>query len=312
MSAILHGGHGFRMRGHMKRKISLRKRQIIFAWMCVLPVLFIRGWTTIYPVLKMFYYSFLDYDLIRRTKQFAGFANFRKLAKNQQFLESLSFTVKFTGISMCAIIVLGIALALLLKQEFRGRKLIRTIALIPWGLSTIVVSIAALWAFDDSYGIINDMIRRIGFSGYHFTWLADKTGAQVAVILVNIWKNVSFFAVIMLAAFQGVPAELFESAKIDGAGNWKILTRVTMPYVMRTFIMMIIFVGVSQINSFEIVYAMTKGGPGTTTSLLAYRLYMEATKNMNYGMASAITMVMFLVTAVYGLIGLKLYRKVDY
>ena len=296
----------------MRKKVSLSKRKIFFAWMCVLPVLLIRGWTTIYPVLTMFYYSFLDYDLIRRTRKFAGLLNFRKLTKNEQFLESLSFTVKFTVISIIAIIVLGIALALLLKQEFGGRKLIRTIALIPWGLSTIVVSIAALWAFDDTYGIVNDLIRRIGFSGYHFTWLADKSGAQIAVIVVNIWKNGSFFAIIMLAAFQGIPVELFESAKIDGANHWKILFHVSLPYVMRTFIMMVIFVGVSQINSFEIVYAMTKGGPGTTTSLLAYRLYMEATKNMNYGMASAITVVMFLVTAIYGVIGLKIYRKVDY
>ena len=227
-------------------------------------------------------------------------------------MESLSFTAVFTIVSVAAIIVLGIALALLLKQEFAGRKLIRTIALIPWGLSMIVVSIAALWAFDDTYGIVNDLIRRIGFEGFHYSWLVDKTGAQVAVIIVNIWKNVSFFGIIMLSAFQGIPGELFESAKMDGAGSWKILFHVSLPYVMRTFIIMIIFIGVSQINSFEIVYAMTKGGPGTTTSLLAYRLYMEATKNMNYGMASAITVVMFLVTAVYGLIGLKLYRKIDY
>ncbi len=296
----------------MKRKITLNGRKTIFAWICILPVLIIRLWTTAYPVVAMSYYSLLDYDLIRRKKEFAGLMNFKNLLKNKQFLESLSFTVTFTVVSISFIIVLGIALALLMKQNFGGRKLIRTVALIPWGLSMIVVSIAALWAFDDTYGIVNDLIRRIGFSGYHFTWLADKTGAQVAVIIVNIWKNVSFFAIIMLAAFQGIPGELFESARIDGASNWKILFHVSLPYVMRTFIIMIIFVGVSQINSFEIVYAMTKGGPGTTTSLLAYRLYMEATKNMNYGMASAITVVMFLITAIYGIIGLRIYRKVDY
>lgn len=296
----------------MKKKLTLNKRKIIFAWLCILPVLLIRAWTTIYPVGTMFYYSLLDYDLIRRTKTFGGLINFKELTQDKQFLESLSFTAVFTIVSVAAIIVLGIALALLLKQEFAGRKLIRTIALIPWGLSMIVVSIAALWAFDDTYGIVNDLIRRIGFEGFHYSWLVDKTGAQVAVIIVNIWKNVSFFGIIMLSAFQGIPGELFESAKMDGAGSWKILFHVSLPYVMRTFIIMIIFIGVSQINSFEIVYAMTKGGPGTTTSLLAYRLYMEATKNMNYGMASAITVVMFLVTAVYGLIGLKLYRKIDY
>lgn len=302
----------FERREKMIKKITLSKRKILFAWICILPILLIRAWTTVYPVITMFYYSLLDFDLIRRTKEFAGLQNFKKLTTNKQFLESLSFTVIFTTISILFIIILGIGLALLLKQNFNGRKLIRTISLIPWGLSMIVVSIAALWAFDDTYGIVNDLIRRIGFSGYHFNWLSDKTGAQVAVIIVNIWKNVSFFGIIMLAAFQGIPGELFESAKIDGASNWKILFNISLPYVMKTFIIMIIFIGVSQINSFEIVYAMTKGGPGTTTSLLAYRLYMEATKNMNYGMASAITVVMFLVTAVYGIAGLSLYRKVDY
>lgn len=296
----------------MLRKLTLTKRKILFAWLCILPVLLIRAWTTIYPVVTMFYYSLLDYDLIRRTKKFAGLLNFKKLTTNKQFLESLSFTAVFTVLSILAIIVLGIGLALLLKQNFGGRKLIRTVSLIPWGLSMIVVSIAALWAFDDTYGIVNDLIRRIGFAGYHFSWLSDKSGAQIAVIMVNIWKNVSFFGIIMLAAFQGIPGELFESAKIDGANDWKILFHVSLPYVMRTFIIMIIFIGVSQINSFEIVYAMTKGGPGTSTSLLAYRLYMEATKNMNYGMASAITVVMFLATAVYGAVGLSIYRKVDY
>ena len=152
----------------MLKKLTLTKRKILFAWICILPVLLIRAWTTIYPVVTMFYYSLLDYDLIRRTKKFAGLLNFKKLTTNKQFLESLSFTLVFTVVSLLAIIVLGIGLALLLKQNFGGRKLIRTIALIPWGLSMIVVSIAALWAFDDTYGIINDLIRRIGFAGYLF------------------------------------------------------------------------------------------------------------------------------------------------
>ena len=226
----------------MLKKLTLTKRKILFAWICILPVLLIRAWTTIYPVVTMFYYSLLDYDLIRRTKKFAGLLNFKKLTTNKQFLESLSFTLVFTVVSLLAIIVLGIGLALLLKQNFGGRKLIRTIALIPWGLSMIVVSIAALWAFDDTYGIINDLIRRIGFAGYHFNWLSDRSGAQISVIMVNIWKNVSFFGIIMLAAFQGIPGELFESAKIDGANDWKILFHVSLPYVMRTFIIMIIFI----------------------------------------------------------------------
>ena len=99
----------------MLKKLTLTKRKILFAWICILPVLLIRAWTTIYPVVTMFYYSLLDYDLIRRTKKFAGLLNFKKLTTNKQFLESLSFTLVFTVVSLLAIIVLGIGLALLLK-----------------------------------------------------------------------------------------------------------------------------------------------------------------------------------------------------
>jgi len=293
-------------------RFTLGQKRIALAWMFIAPVVLIRLWTTLYPVLTVFYYSFLEYDLIMQRKEFAGLFNYVNLQYNQAFLDSISFTLIFTIVSVVCIVIIGTLLALLLKENFGGRKLIRTVTLIPWGLAMIIVAIAGQWMFDNSYGIVNDLIRRIGFSDFSFAWLANVRGGQVAVIIMNVWKNTSFFAIIMLAAFQGVPMELYESAKIDGASSVGIFFRITMPYVMGTFILMAIFIGVWQINSFEIVYAMTRGGPGNATSLLSYRLFIEATKNMNYGAASAITVVMFLFTAIYGLLGLSVYRKVDY
>ena len=293
-------------------KMGLSQKYIFMCWLFVLPVLLFRMLTSLYPIITAFYYSLLDYDLIARTKEFGGLINFMRLTENQAFLDSLSFTFRFTVFSLCGIIVFGTSLALLLKQDFGGRKILRTVALIPWGLPTIIVAIAGSWAFNDSFGIVNDMIRRIGFSEFSFGWLSSNTGAQAAVIMVNIWKNTPFFAIMMLAAFQGIPNELFESARIDGASATRIFIKISMPYVMRTFILAIIFVGIWQINSFEIVYGMTRGGPGFATSLLSYRLFMEATRNLNYGMASAIASVMFMITAAFGAIGLYLYRKVDY
>lgn len=294
------------------RRFTMSHRKLAMAWVFILPVLLVRLLTTGYPILSVFYYSVLDYDLIRQKKEWGGLVNFKALLKNTAFKESLSFTVLFTLVSMLSIVVLGVALALLLKTNFRGRKLIRTVSLIPWGMPMIVVSIAASWVFNDTYGIVNDLIRRLFVEDFHLAWLSQATTAKIAVIIVNVWKSTPFFAIMMLSAFQGVPGELYESAKIDGAGAVTTFFRITMPYVMRTFLIMLIFNGIGQINSFEVVYAMTRGGPGSSTSLLAYRLYMEATKNMNYGMASAITVVMFSVTAIYALVLLFFYRKVDY
>ena len=294
------------------KRLNLGQKKIVLAWLFIAPVVLTRMLTTLYPMLTAFYYSFLDYDLIRQRREPGGLINFINLRYNPAFWDSLSFTLIFTVSSMLFIILLGTPLALLLKQNFAGRRLLRTVILVPWGLAAIVISIAGFWIFNDVYGIVNDMIRRIGFSDFSFAWLAHPTGARVAVIIVNVWRNTPFFAIIMLAAFQGVPLELYESAKMDGANSLIIFFRITMPYVLGTFILTTIFVGIWQINSFEIVYAMSRGGPGNATSLLAYRIYLEATRSLNFGTASAISVILFGITSIYAVFGLSLFRKIDY
>jgi multiple sugar transport system permease protein len=292
-------------------KMSLPKRLAMISWLFILPVVIIRLLTTVYPVISVFYYSALDYDLINRTKSFNWFKNFPKMFGDITVQQSIGFTLKYTFICILAIVVLGTALALLLKYNFKGRKFLRTTVLIPWGMPMIIICMAGRWIFNDTYSIVNDLIRRID-PGFHYSWLSEPSGAQAAAIILNVWKNTPFFAIIMLAAFQGVPGELYEAARIDGAGGVRILFSVMLPYVMRTLIMTAIFVGVAQINSFDIAYAMTRGGPGSSTSLIAYRLYLVATKNMDYGYASALSVAMFGFTAIYGAIGLYLHNKVDY
>lgn len=293
-------------------RISLQKRLVVISWLFILPVLLLRALTTVFPVVSVFYYSTLDYDLIKRTKAFTGLTNFSKILTDTMARQSIGFTLMNTFVSLGLIMVLGVGLGLLLKYEFRGRKVLRTTVLIPWGMPMIIFCMAGRWMFNDTYSIINDMIRRLFDANFHYSWLAEARGARVAVIILNIWKNTPFFAIIMLAAFQGIPGELYESARMDGAGGITILFRIMLPYVQRTLIMTAVFVGVAQINSFDIAYALTSGGPGTSTSLLAYRLYLVATKNLDYGYASALSVVMFLFTAVYGAIGLWLHNRVDY
>lgn len=295
-----------------RRRSSLQRRIILTAWVFVLPVLAIRVLTTVYPVIQVFYYSLLDYDLINRTKDFTGLDNFAKIFTDITVQQGLAFTLQYTFISIALIVVLGIGLALLMKVEFKGRKLIRTTALLPWGMPMIVICMGGRWIFNDTYSIINDMIRRLINPNFHYSWLAETNGAKAAAIILNVWKNTPFFGIMMLAAFQGIPDELYEAARIDGAGDVRILFDIMLPYVMKTMVMTIIFVGVSQFNSFDIAYAMTRGGPGSSTALIAYRLYLVATKNMDYGYASALSVVMFAFTAIFGSIGLYVSNKIDY
>ena len=277
------------------RRLKNPKR---FLWMLVLPALIVRALTMLYPLLVTFYYSFLDYRVTRQIKVWGGFKNYVKFFQDPAVASTLGFTVKFTVFSMIFIIALGIALGLLLNVKFRGKPFLRSIALIPWAMPTIVIGIAMKWGFNDTYGFVNDLISRVTGAPFAFSWLSNGFGAQFAVILVDVWKNVPFFAIMVLAGLQNIPDELYEAAHVDGAGQWRRFINITLPGLGRTLGTMGLFFTLWRITSFDLVYAMTSGGPGSLTSLISYKLMLESVKTLNYGYASSIAVILFLVMIV--------------
>ena len=220
------------------------------------------------------------------------------------------FRSLFTVVSIFFHIILGIGLALVLNIKFRGRKFLRSIVLIPWAIPTIVAGIAAQWAFNDTYGLVNDIIRRF-VHGFSHSWMVDVYSAQFAVIVVDIWKDTPFFAILILAGLQNIPQELYEAAKIDGANSIGLFTRITLPHIKRLIIILTIFFTLWRLTGFELVYSMTRGGPGAATSLLSYRILIEAFRNLNYGYASSIAVLLSLIMVVVALLGLFAQRKID-
>lgn len=290
----------------------MKKKKLILAWALVLPALLIRGITIIYPLIATAWYSLLNYKMISRTKNFIGLGNYTKLFKDMAIIDSVKFTLLFTVVSVVMIMALGVLLSLILNIKFRGKKFLRSIVLIPWAIPTIVVGIAAQWAFNDTYGFVNDIISRLTFSDCNFSWLVNPTTAQLAVIIVDVWKNVPYFAIMVLAALQSVPEELYESAQIDGAGRIKSFLNITVPHIKGVLITMGLFFTLWRLTSFDLVYSMTQGGPGSKTSLISYKITTEAFKNLNFGYASAISMVLFFIMVIVAAFGLKLQKKIDY
>lgn len=294
------------------KKISIKRRKTVVAWLMILPAVLWRTATILYPMITTAWYSLLDYKMITRTKEFAGLKNYVKLFNDPAIRDSIRFTLVFTVISVISIMILGILLALMLNVKFKGKKFLRSIVLIPWAMPTIVIAIAGQWAFNDTYGFVNDIISRLTQHSCNFAWLVNPIGAQAAVIIVDVWKNVPFFAIMVLAALQSVPSELYESAAMDGAGAVKRFFTITMPHVKSVLITMGLFFTLWRLTSFDIVYAMTQGGPGAKTSLISYKITTEAFKNLNYGYASAISMLLFIVMVIVASGGLKLQKKIDY
>jgi multiple sugar transport system permease protein len=295
--------------GSEPKRRRIKKGRLL--WMFVLPALLLRGITILYPIVLTFYNSLLDYRIAMRIKRWGGLVNFIKLFKDKAVIQTLEFTFIFTVVSIILIGIFGIFLGMLLNAKFGGRRFLRSIILIPWAMPTVVIGIAMQWGFNDTYGFVNDIISRIISSTFRYGWLSSIAGARFAVIAVDVWKNAPFFAIMVLAGLQGIPDELYEAARVDGGNAFHCLLHITLPCLKKTLITMGVFFTLWRISSFDLIYAMTSGGPGTATSLVAYKLMMESVKNLNYGYASAIAVVLFLIMVVVATFGVYLMRRSD-
>ncbi|WP_330604857.1 carbohydrate ABC transporter permease [Mediterraneibacter hominis] len=275
--------------------MTKRNKKWWLPWVMILPVILVRGLTTLYPVIMTFINSFRDMDVIRGGQGgFIGLQNYIRMLSDDKIATSMEFTIIFTVVSMAFHIILGICLALILNMKFKGKKFLRTIVLIPWAMPMIVAGRAARWGFNGQYGFINDLIGKF-IDNFHFDWLVNVDTARIAVILVDLWKDIPYFAILVLAALQYIPGDIYEAAKIDGASSIKAFFSITLPNIMKTVMSISIFFTMWRVTNFELVYAMTSGGPYDGTSVLSYRILIEAFNNLNLGYASAIAVVLFLI-----------------
>lgn len=291
---------------------SGRRQKYWIAWVLVAPALLLRAFSTLYPFFMTFYNSLFNLSLFKGGNgKFIGLGNFGKMFTDDKFIKSLEFTSIFTVCSMALHIIIGIGLALMLNQKFKGKKLLRTVTLLPWAMPMVVVGIAARWAFNGQYGLINDLIRWFAPS-FQYDWLVNSISARISVIAVDLWKDIPFFAILVLSGLQFIPADIYESARVDGAGPIRSFFSMTLPLITRNLLTLSIFFTMWRLTSFDVVYSMTAGGPADATSLLAYRISMEAFSMLNLGYASAIAVFLFGIMVILSLINVSVISRIDH
>lgn len=277
----------------------------LLPWLLVLPVVILRAFTTVYPITTTIKDSFFDIRLLAGKNEFCGFQNYIKMWKDPKVLISISFTVIFVLVSMFFHLIIGILLALALNMKFKGQRFLRTIVLIPWAMPSVVAGMAAKWAFNNDYGLINDLVRRI-IPSFNYNWLIYRNSARASVIAVDLWKDLPFFAILVLSNLQFISADIYEAAKVDGASTWQSFTQITLPLIAKGVATLCIPFTLWRLTSFDLVYSMTSGGPGEDTALIAYRITTEAFTNLNIGYASAMAVVLFLIMLAFSLVNMKL------
>jgi multiple sugar transport system permease protein len=287
-------------------QFSLSQRRYVLAFSLILPALALRTFTTFYPFLQTVALSVQKYNPAFPPRQYIALRNFERLSTDLVVRESLEFTILFVFISTFFQVVLGLAIAHLLNANFSLRGFARTVSLIPWAVPMVVAAIGFRWMFDDQFGMIPDLLRRL-FS-YQGTWLVDPEHARMAVTFVNVWKSTPFAALLLLAGLQGISEDLYEAAKVDGA-NWiDSLRFITVPMLMPIIVTISMFLLVWQLAAFDLPFAMTGGGPGFSTTVLAQKIYLEI-NSLNYSYAAAVSIALVIVVTVIGGLGLVALRR---
>ncbi|GLD00294.1 sn-glycerol-3-phosphate ABC transporter permease UgpA [Mycobacterium kiyosense] len=238
--------------------------------------------------------SFFDWNISDPRAQFVGFSNYAEWFTRADTAQILLNTVVFTVAAVVGSMVLGLALAMLLDQPLRGRNLVRSTVFAPFVISGAAVGLAAQFVFDPHFGLIQDLLHRIGAGVPDF--YQDAHWAMFMVTVTYVWKNLGYTFVIYLAALQGVRRDLLEAAEIDGAGRWTTFRRVLLPQLRPTTFFLSITVLINSLQVFDVINVMTRGGPeGTGTTTMVFQVYVETFRNFRAGYGATVATIMFLV-----------------
>ena len=247
----------------------LTLRQVRLAWILVLPTLLVVVLVAGYPLAQVFYWSFFKADIaFVEPPEFVGLENYAYLFQDPDFRQALWNTLKFTVVSVSLETVLGLAIALIIHSNFRGRGLVRTAILIPWAIPTVVSAKMWQWMLNDVYGVINVLGVKLGLLSQKVAFLARPELLLPSIIAVDVWKTTPFMALLLLAGLQMIPEELYEAASIDGASRWQQFWSITLPLLTPALVVALIFRTLDALRVFDVVFVMSGVNPATRNEAL--------------------------------------------
>ncbi|HUU46996.1 MAG TPA: sugar ABC transporter permease [Acidobacteriota bacterium] len=268
------------------------------------PALIVIGVFILYPIVGAFVTSFFA-DTPFAPRRFVGLGNFARLTGDDPAIGSVGFTLLFVAVSTTLEILLGLLMALVMHHTWRGRGWIRAAVLIPWAIPTVVTAVMWKFMFNDQYGFFN-LLWHGNAIEYYTAWLADPGSARLAIIMADVWKTSSFAALIILAGLQTIPRELYDAARVDGAGAFRRFRAITLPLLRPAIVLALLFRVIDAFRVFDLVYVMTQGAPGNSTSVLQFYGYQKMFPEQQFGYGSAISVVVFLMIAVFGWIAVRM------
>ena len=284
----------------------MSRRKKMEPWYYVGPIFLLLVIMFGYPLIKSVVMAFQNYKLGNANVYFNDFANFHKMFGDKDFLLLLKNSVVYVVVSVFGQFIGGLILALCLRDKCKGRGIYQSIVFLPWAFSAFVVGLIFRWSFNGEYGVVNDVLMKLGIIKKGIAWLGTPGLSLVVVILAMIWIGIPFFGIMILAALQSIPDEIYEAADMDGCGMFRKFFSLTLPYIKPTVIMTILLRTIWIFNSFDLVVIVTQGGPANYSQTLPSYMYTKAFSGYDFGLAGAFGVLLMVILGVYAVLFLKL------
>lgn len=277
------------------RRYGLSRHQL--AWLLFLPSVLVMIGVLGYPAARTVWISLHTdrLDMPWLGQPWIGLRNYTFELQNQDFWNSLGVSLYFTAGSVVTELLLGLAVALVINESFRGRGLMRAAMLVPWAIPVVVSARLWGWMYSPGVGAFNALLNGLHIVNGSLDVLSSATWAMPAVILADIWKNAPFIALLLLAGLQMIPSELYEAARVDGASVLQRFTRLTLPLLRGSIVIALLFRTITAFQTFDLAYTLTSGGPGTQTELLSLLSYRTLFSYVNFGRGSALAVMLALI-----------------
>jgi multiple sugar transport system permease protein len=284
-------------------------RDRVLGWLLVAPMVALVLGLVLYPFLNAFYLSLTDKP-VGYPARFVGLENYRFLLRDLAFRRVVWNSLVYTVVAVACKLSLGMVMALALDHPFRGRNVLRGLLLVPWVIPTVVTALTWFLMFDGIKGVINLTLLDLGLVREGIPWLARPGTAMLAVISVNVWRGFPFFGVCLLAGLQAIPRELYDAAAVDGASARQLFRYITLPGLKHVIFITVLLSTIWTLNDFNIIYILTRGGPGLATHVFATYTYEVGFGAFRWGRAVAISLYLVpFIAVIIGLLARRMLRE---
>jgi ABC-type sugar transport system permease subunit len=280
------------------------------ALLLILPVLVVLAVIAVFPILYSFYTSLFELNLARPLRRpFVGLDNYIRMLQEPRIQIAIARTAVYTLVTVAGTTLSALAVALLLNETFRGRRLLAVLLLVPWATPSVVNGLIWKWIYDSNYGVLNGLLKATGLIDRYVIWLGDPDKTLYLIANAAIWKQMPLAAILLLVTMKSIPDDLYKAARVDGANLIQRFLHVTLPSLRPGLMLVLVYETMISIRHFDLFMILTQGGPGDASSTLSWQIYVESFVSLRFGSGSALAYILAFATLLLGYLMIRLLRR---